>query len=363
MFRLAAPLLLMSAGVSARSAVHGVAPLVRNLAALLPILLSLPSDEAFRVVLDLIKAIKLLTCARIAVVYCFDHFEYCYTALPVVWLVAQCCAPMLAYSGALIRSTEPVDVVSVVCWSTMVVGAMAMRLSEATAHADWNVFRRRLAQLGRPPNVAAAQSPEESDRDLLAELHALCPVEAFGDPGNGRVGGPSSGCSREDTSTTDAVDAVDGVDVMCDAPVGVCQAREAGGAEEERAELQADVAETVEAVELANEYCGICLEALVATDPVRGLPCGHRAFHADCLERYFAVWARGPGARGALAPTCPICRALIVAQGVPQAVERWLLESEDDELLWVLSELGRRRPELMRQVANRPRPSAAPPHE
>lgn len=56
--------------------------------------------------------------------------------------------------------------------------------------------------------------------------------------------------------------------------------------------------------------CGICLEPLQCEDQVRTLPCGHRAFHASCLEEYFSVWAVSISSSSGL--PCPLCRRPVI---------------------------------------------------
>ncbi|KAJ0975335.1 hypothetical protein J5N97_017300 [Dioscorea zingiberensis] len=74
---------------------------------------------------------------------------------------------------------------------------------------------------------------------------------------------------------------------------------------------------TVEAREEEEEECSVCLDAMVAGETVKEMPCGHR-YHGGCIER----WLRIHG-------SCPICRYRMPAEegrGSDKSVERemWL---------------------------------------
>merc|ERR1712048_1098226 len=113
---------------------------------------------------------------------------------------------------------------------------------------------------------------------------------------------------------------------------------------------------------MGSENCAICLGSLRSDCLVRRLPCGHRSFHAHCLEDYFVAWIakhppfgmRGGARLGARRPTCPICRRPIEAEDSSEVLAsdilRWLNESGDEDALWVLQELARQRPELVHQA-------------
>ena len=64
-----------------------------------------------------------------------------------------------------------------------------------------------------------------------------------------------------------------------------------------------------------DDECSICLVPFVRGDELRRLPCGHDAFHKDCVDKWLLNNRDGDAA---VDPVCPLCKqpAVHVARSV-----------------------------------------------
>ena len=53
----------------------------------------------------------------------------------------------------------------------------------------------------------------------------------------------------------------------------------------------------------ATETCSICLEEIMEGEKLGSLPCGHKYFHKECVEKWMLISGN---------KSCPICRNIVV---------------------------------------------------